>query len=330
MKGEKPEKEAETTVMFENSEVTKMLERRRVLHEVEEAFEIQTEEYKRNIDKLKMQEETIKKTDNKIQEKFIKHCKFLAENKDKRARAKRHLEEEKKIKEEKLQEIAVEEETLVQLNIQKEFLEKKINQMSCYEDFLKKVVENNQDQYTDIKDLVQRFQILQQSNKKFREQKAEVEKQLNDLTQQKLALEKSQNHEIMVLNNEIANYQKQLDTIEVKNMKIVEDIKSEEINTHHKMETLAKLILAIENLYEICKSSGVKIHKENKNLKRDDSKNDKKVNKDNDNIFKYNIEEIMEKIQLIQNTTECMRAVIDMHNAKKENSKPKESNMVKY
>lgn len=99
--------------MFENSEITKMLERRRVLHEVEEAFNIQSDEYKRNLEKLKMQEETIKKTDSKIQEKFIKHCKFLAENKDKRTRAQRHLEEEKKIKEIKMQEIEAEEETLV-------------------------------------------------------------------------------------------------------------------------------------------------------------------------------------------------------------------------
>lgn len=83
----------------------------------------------------------------------------------------------------------------------------------------------------------------------------------------------------MLLNNEIANYQKQLDAIEIKNMKIVEEIKSEEINTHNKMETLAKLILAIENLYEICKNSGVKIHKENKVSKKDKtSKENKEAN----------------------------------------------------
>lgn len=36
-------------------------------------------------------------------------------------------------------------------------------------------------------------------------------------------------------------------------------------------------------------------------------------------MFKYNIEEIMEKIQVIQNTSECMKAVVEMHNSKKEN-----------
>lgn len=43
----------------------------------------------------------------------------MAENKDKWTRAKRHLEEEKKIKDQKLLEIAAEEEMLAQLDVQK-------------------------------------------------------------------------------------------------------------------------------------------------------------------------------------------------------------------
>lgn len=41
-------------LLFDNSEVTKMLEKWRLLHEVEEAFNIQGEEYRKNIDKLKL------------------------------------------------------------------------------------------------------------------------------------------------------------------------------------------------------------------------------------------------------------------------------------
>lgn len=51
-------------------------------------------------------------------------------------------------------------------------------------------------------------------------------------------------------------------------MKIVDEIKSEEINIHSKMETLAKLVLAIDNLYDICKKSGIKLYKIKNNENR--------------------------------------------------------------
>lgn len=321
-----PHMKSNQGILFDNSDVTKMLEKRRMLYEIEEAFSIQGEEYRKNMEKLKLQEETIKKTDNKIQEKFIRHCKFLAENKDKRTRAKRHLEEERKIKEIKLNEIQIEEEALIQLDIQRSLLETKIEQMSCYEEFLKQVVESNHDQYADIRDLLQRFQVLQQLNRKFKEQKQEVENYLNDLNAQKSAFEKNQNLETMVLNNEIANYQKQYDAVDLKNMQILEEIKSEEIHTHTKMGTLAKLMLTIDNLNDTCKKSGVKIFKE----KTDDTvklskhgfiRNAPETNSSSNNIYKYNINEVLSKLTTIQRTAECIRGIIDLANSKKETIK---------
>jgi len=313
-------------ILFDNSDVTKVLEKRRMLYEIEEAFSIQGEEYRKNMEKLKLQEETIKKTDNKIQEKFIRHCKFLAENKDKRTRAKRHLEEERRIKETKLSEIQNEEEALVQLDIQRSLLETKIEQMSCYEEFLRQVVESHQDQYADTRDLLQRFQVLQQLNRKFKEQKLEVEHYLNELNAQKSAFEKNQNLETMVLNNEIANSQKQYDAVDLKNLHILEEIKSEEIHTHTKMGTLAKLMLTIENMHDTCKKSGVKILKE----KRDNAaelsrqgyiRNAPETSSGSQNIYKYNIDEVLSKLTTIQRTAECLRGVIDLANSKKETVK---------
>ena len=306
-------------INFDTSEVTKMLQRKRLLNEVDEAFEEQTEEYQRNLEKLKMKEETIKGTDYKIQEKFIKHCKFLADNKEKRDRAQRHLEEEQKLKEKKMQEIALEEETINQLEEQKAFLEEKISKMSCYEDFLNKVVEKNPEQYKDINDLVQRFQILQSSNKNFKAQKEELEEQLKDLQSEKAAIEKTQGHEIMLLNNEITSLQKTLEEAESSNNRLNEEIKSEEENTHSKMESLAKIILAIDNLYDLSKSTGIRAQINN-------DKSRKKTKKETpeeleEKKYKYNIEEIMEKMQTIQNTTECMKAIVDMHNKKEVKNK---------
>lgn len=72
-------------------------------------------------------------------------------------------------------------------------------------------------------------------------------------------------------------------------MKIVDEIKSEEINIHSKMETLAKLVLAIDNLYDICKKSGIKLYKSknNENRKPQNIKNktNQEVSKTDENIY---------------------------------------------
>lgn len=312
--------EAINRVPQDHTEVTKMLEKRRQLYEIEEAFNLQADEFKKNMEKFKVQEDTIKRTDNKIQEKFIRHCKFLAENKDKRNRAKRHMEEERIIKKNKVAQVKTEEEILEQLERQKLLFESKINQLQPYETYLQKVVEQNQDQYTDIKDLLQRFQTLQQSNKRLRDHKEEVEAQLNSLNQEITTFEKNKNVDIMILNNEITNYQKQYESLEMKNMKIQDEVKASEQNNNMKMSTLAKLMLTIDNLYEITKKSDVRIFvdkncagdqttpRRNTGIKMLKNDNPQQTN----NIYMYDIEGVMSKLKTITATAETIKRILEM------------------
>lgn len=315
--------EAINRVPQDHTEVTKMLEKRRQLFEIEEAFNLQSEEFKKNMDKFKIQEDTIKRTDNKIQEKFIRHCKFLAENKDKRNRAKRHMEEERIIKKTKKTQVKAEEEVLEQLERQKLLFESKIAQLQPYETYLQKVVEQNQDQYTDIRDLLQRFQTLQQSNKRLREHKEEVEQQLNALNQEIAAFEKNKNVDIMILNNEITNFQKQYETLELKNIKIQDEVKASEQNNNMKMSSLAKLMLTIDNLYEMTKKSDVKIFVDKNagpenpvsklGVVRPASGKKKGENAPpQHNLYAYDIEGVMSKLKTITATADTIKRILEM------------------
>ena len=322
--------EAINRVPQDHSEVTKMLEKRRQLYEIEEAFNLQTEEFKKNTEKFKVQEDTIKRTDNKIQEKFIRHCKFLAENKDKRNRAKRHMEEEKLIKKTKIAQVKAEEEILDQLERQKMLFEAKINQLQPYETYLQKVVDQNCNDYKDIKDLLQRFQTLQLSNKRLKEHKEDVEKQLNSLNQEIATFEKNKNVDIMILNNGTTNFQKQYEILEMKNNKIQDEVKASEQNNNMKMSLLAKLMLTIDNLYEITKKSDVKIFLD-KNPNGDQTgtskipsvgivtnvKNIKNENAQQQNIFSYDIDGIMMKLRTITATAETIKRILEMSAQKK-------------
>lgn len=315
--------EAINRVPQDHTEITKMLEKRRQLFEIEEAFNLQSDEYKKNMDKLRIQEDTIKRTDSKIQEKFIRHCKFLAENKDKRDRAKRHMEEERVIKKSKKAQIQVEEEILDQLERQKMLFEAKINQLQPYETYLQKVVEQNPDQYSDIRDLLQRFQTLQQSNKRLREHKDEVEAQLNSLNQEIATFEKNKNVDIMILNNEITNLQKQYEALELKNSKIQDEVKASEQNNMMKMSALAKLMLTVDNLYDMTKKSDVKIFVDA------NGENDAPVSKvgmpllhnrkkkENipiqPNVNNYDIEGVLAKLKTITTTAETIKRILEMN-----------------
>lgn len=314
--------EAINRVPQDHTEVTKMLEKRRQLFEIEEAFNLQSDEFKKNMDKFKIQEDTIKRTDNKIQEKFIRHCKFLAENKDKRNRAKRHMEEERIIKKSKKAQVQAEEEVLEQLERQKLLFESKISQLQPYETYLQKVVEQNQDQYTDIRDLLQRFQTLQQSNKRLREHKEEVEQQLNSLNQEITAFEKNKNVDIMILNNEITNFQKQYETLELKNIKIQDEVKASEQNNNMKMSSLAKLMLTIDNLYEMTKKSDVKIFID-KNASSDQPTSKLSIMgnlnpKKGENVppqhslYSYDIDGVMSKLKTITGTADTIKRILEM------------------
>lgn len=72
---------------IEVCEATKLLEKRRILYQIDEAFNKQVEEYNKKMEKFKKQEEKIKKMDLRVQEDFLKFSKFLNETKNKRKRA---------------------------------------------------------------------------------------------------------------------------------------------------------------------------------------------------------------------------------------------------
>ena len=66
------------------SPATKLLEKRRKMYEVHEAFEAQKEEFKKQEEIFQRQEDAIREKDLSIQEDLIKFCSFLQDNEAKK------------------------------------------------------------------------------------------------------------------------------------------------------------------------------------------------------------------------------------------------------
>ena len=86
--------------------------------------------------------------------------------------------------------------------------------MGEYGKYLESVKNNNQDEYTEISDILSRYNTLKQSNVKLEESKRNLENKFDDMKNQTNEYEKIKKTEIMSLNNDVANLQKKFEKME--------------------------------------------------------------------------------------------------------------------
>jgi hypothetical protein len=203
----------------EISEAARMLEKKRILYDVEEAYQLQIEDYNKELKEFCREEDEIKKNDFIVQKKLIKMSKHLIENKNKKTRAIRRLEDEKMITKKVEKRIDEVKKEIRLLDEHKRIFEDKTENLQKFEDFLKEIVEEHQDQYSDVSDFLQRFQILEKNNIKLKNLQESNEIQNESLNQNIKKYEKNKLDGIMILNNEIAALQSKLEKIEQSNLR---------------------------------------------------------------------------------------------------------------
>lgn len=204
---------------IEISDAARMLEKKRILYDVEEAFQLQIEDYNKELKEFCRLEDQIKQNDFVIQKKLIKMSKHLLENKNKKGRAVTRLKGEREKKENFQSKIENVKKEITLLDEHKTIFEGKIEKLQKYEDFLKQIVEEHQDQYSDVGDFLQRFKILEKNNVKLKKLQESNEVQNENMFQHVIKYEEKKINEIMILNNEIAAFQSKLEKIEQNNLR---------------------------------------------------------------------------------------------------------------
>lgn len=199
-------------IQFETvSQATKLLEKRRMLYEVHEAFEQQKDEYNRKKEGLQKEEKSIRETDLMIQEQLIKYGASLVETTTKTNKAhERFIEEERNcIKKEN--EIQKQDLEIQKLQSHTSILDEKVQMLEKYEMFLDNVINQNSDQYSDVGDLLKRYTTLKRSNKKLEEDKEKFENTQTRLTEELANYNKRCADEILIHTNDISNLQNRLE-----------------------------------------------------------------------------------------------------------------------
>ncbi|EGR34362.1 hypothetical protein IMG5_014590, partial [Ichthyophthirius multifiliis] len=257
------------------SQATKLLEKRRILYEVNEAFESQKALYLQNEENFRKQENCIRQRDSNIQTNLINFCKFLQENEARKLRALKRQIDEQNIRECKQKEINELQIQCIELQKYQDQLDEKLNSLKKHGDYLNQVIQIS-DKYQDIPQILSLYQKLTTSYLELNKKNQQTEEEYENLKQQSILYEKNQNQDILQLNNDIKDLTKKLEVFFIKKQIFFYFIlfyllfffkKKEKINERNSIQNsieisnkqycqlnlnFGKILMSIDNQYEKC------------------------------------------------------------------------------
>ena len=194
------------------------------MYQVQEAFERQKEEESRRLEMFNNKEEELRARDLAVQEKVVEFAKVINENEAKLQRAKNRIEEENKaieIKEKKKKEL---EDKVNELKNKANALEKNVQTMKAYEEFLENVRAKNPEEFTDINDILSLHTKLSTAKKQLKHQQNEFEEENQRIRQKKEQLERKKKVDILQLNIDISQRSKTYEEIDSQRHELIKDV----------------------------------------------------------------------------------------------------------
>merc|ERR1719387_95877 len=191
-------------LFFDNvSPATRLLEKRRQMYEVQDALENQKARFAREEETFRKKEEALRARDLQLQHQLFKFNKFLQDNEAKRRRADTRAAEEEaqiRLKEDEIRDL---ERQLEESKQQCAELEEEVARNMKYEEFLERV-KDTCDDYSEIQDLVTRYDTLESANKDLMASQTQFEAKNEALRIEFQSYKKERATENMAFTNRIA------------------------------------------------------------------------------------------------------------------------------
>ncbi|OMJ82951.1 hypothetical protein SteCoe_16224 [Stentor coeruleus] len=275
------------------SPATRLLDKRRLMYQVQEAFDRQKDEESRRLEMFNNKEEELRARDLAVQEKFVEFSKVINENEAKMQRANNRIGEEKKAIEGKEKRKKELEDKVAELKSKASSLDKSVTAMKAYEEFLENVRAKNPEEFTEINDILLLEGKLSLANNQLKAQQKLLEEENQKIRFKKAQLEKRKKDDILQLNIEIAQKSKQCEEAEAKRLDLNKHVEQISAKTVYKQVEIGHIFMAIDNLYQRCGEGGggPKIN-HNSDLKSRLSPDDEDVGR--------KFEEVMDKLRIIK------------------------------
>lgn len=239
-------------LIFENvSPATRLLEKRRQMYEVQDALESQKARFAKEEEQFKKKEDQLRAKDLQLQHQLIRFNKFLQDNEAKRRRAETRAAEESaqiKQKEEEIRELELQ---LEESKRQCQELEEEVTRNMKYEEFLERVKDTSDD-YSEIQDLVTRFETLESANKDLMDNQVYFENKNEALRTEFQNYKKERAMEILAFTNRTATLQSELEEAQ-KTRQQLEHVADEatQHDSEHSLH-LGQILMSVENLFLRC------------------------------------------------------------------------------
>eukprot|EP00163_Fabomonas_tropica_P024067 TRINITY_DN4162_c0_g1_i1.p1 TRINITY_DN4162_c0_g1~~TRINITY_DN4162_c0_g1_i1.p1 ORF type:complete len:315 (-),score=72.13 TRINITY_DN4162_c0_g1_i1:236-1180(-) len=223
------------------------MQKQREMKEVQAELELKKQQYHDRMQACREQEQQLAKKQAQIKASVLQFDKFVKENDGKRKRANQLALDEAKTRELKELEIIKLQEELVALKRKQQESQVGVQRDGQYERYLEQVVERS-DEFGEPAAVINRYETLRAANEALLEKVQhndgaieEVRKQLHDFM-------KERQNEILYLNNQLAQFQQQIERIvnDASSQDALSDLK--ETDAKEKIRLYGQLNMAIHNL----------------------------------------------------------------------------------
>ncbi|KAJ3085909.1 Cilia- and flagella-associated protein 73 [Quaeritorhiza haematococci] len=244
--------------MFESKRTlqsTLLLQKKKEMQQVQAQLEKKRIEFAKRMEECRGKQEELRAKQKQIRDRVIKFEKFLKENDAKRQRANLKAATERKLREQKEQELANLARQLQEEQLKTERIMRMIKKYQVYERYLQSVVDILPPDYLDvnephINDILMRHKTLEETNedliRSVQKSQDDIEKEQGVLA----ALIKAKNDTILVYNSTLGTQQKKLDKLKQQCAYLESKLEQRDRTGKERMRVLSEAKLAIDNLYD--------------------------------------------------------------------------------
>ena len=255
VKKEIAELEALLAGATQTSQSTLLLKKRKEMREVDEALELMKEEYKRRMESCEERRSQFEFKQAKMREQVLKFEKFIQENDAKRQRAEAKAKQERKLYEQKCQELNSLGDKINELIQSQKELEQQLLKKGCYREYLEHFLEAGDGSYEEVADVLNRYNTLKDANADLMRHVETLENDVDESRTRFQNLKIETQNQLLVNNSLFQQYQKNLEEKRANTKNEEEEKNLNEDAAKSVARETSQVVQSIRNLFGRCQST---------------------------------------------------------------------------
>ncbi|XP_071354994.1 uncharacterized protein CCDC197 [Trachinotus anak] len=237
---------------------TLVLKKQAELDEVDKLLALKRQEFKSCVEALAQRKSELEIKQQQTKERAMKFEKFVAENEVKRCRALKKYEaarEQNILKQREIEDLT---EQLKQLRARQQVLKQRMTKYKIYEDYLMKTLDYFPSTHLDngseslVMPIIRRHETLSITNRELLQRLGRLEDEVEDGQRQLQTMRQEHSIKKLMANKELSELQRELEILKEKNKQAEVNLLMEQGLSREKVEEVGSLLMAINNLAELC------------------------------------------------------------------------------